>query len=39
MIVPLAAASTVHVAARIVTQRMADMGEHFVILNLRELPD
>src|ERR1700759_2649224 len=34
MIVPLAAASAVDVAARIVTQKMADnMGQHFVILN------
>jgi tripartite-type tricarboxylate transporter receptor subunit TctC len=34
MIVPLAAASAVDVAARIVTQRMADnMGQQFVILN------
>jgi tripartite-type tricarboxylate transporter receptor subunit TctC len=35
MIVPLAAASAVDVAARIVTQKMADnMGQQFVILNL-----
>src|SRR2546421_5102947 len=34
MIVPLAAASAVDVAARIVTQKMADnMGQQFVILN------
>src|ERR1700704_6740706 len=34
MIVPLAAASAVDVAARIVTQKMADnMGQHFVIMN------
>jgi tripartite-type tricarboxylate transporter receptor subunit TctC len=34
MIVPLAAASAVDVAARIVTQRMADnMGQQFVIMN------
>jgi hypothetical protein len=37
MIVPLAAASAVDVAARIVTQKMADnMGQQFVILNLPE---
>jgi tripartite-type tricarboxylate transporter receptor subunit TctC len=35
MIVPLAAASAVDVAARIVTQKMADnMGQQFVILNM-----
>src|SRR5262249_58042167 len=35
MIVPLAAASAVDVAARIVTQKMADnMGQQIVILNL-----
>src|SRR3954451_6744833 len=35
MIVPLAAASAVDVAARIVTQKMADnMGQQFIILNL-----
>src|SRR5258708_38697841 len=35
MIVPLAAASAVDVAARIVTQKMADnMGQQFVILNV-----
>src|SRR5262252_551931 len=35
LIVPLAAASAVDVAARIVTQKMADnMGQQFVILNL-----
>jgi tripartite-type tricarboxylate transporter receptor subunit TctC len=35
MIVPLAAASAVDVAARIVTQKMADnMGQQFVILNI-----
>src|SRR2546423_14474869 len=35
MIVPLAAASAVDVAARIVTQKKADnMGQQFVILNL-----
>src|SRR5437588_544671 len=35
MIVPLAAASAVDVAGRIVTQKMADnMGQQFVILNL-----
>src|SRR5436309_13401769 len=35
MVVPLAAASAVDVAARIVTQKMADnMGQQFVILNL-----
>src|SRR6201993_4156019 len=35
MIVPLAAASAVDVAARIVTQKMADnLGQQFVILNL-----
>src|SRR5712672_490427 len=34
MIVPLAAASAVDVAARIVTQKMADnMGQQFVIMN------
>src|SRR5258707_12885829 len=34
MIVPLAAASAVDVAARIVTQKMADnMGQEFVIMN------
>jgi tripartite-type tricarboxylate transporter receptor subunit TctC len=34
MIIPLAAASAVDVAARIVTQKMADnMGQQFVILN------
>src|SRR3954469_13130170 len=34
MIVPLAAASAVDVAARIVSQKMADnMGQQFVILN------
>jgi tripartite-type tricarboxylate transporter receptor subunit TctC len=34
MIVPLAAASAVDVAARIVTQKMADnMGQQFVIVN------
>ena len=34
MIVPLAAASAVDVAARIVTQKMADnMGQQIVILN------
>lgn len=35
MIVPLAAASAVDVAARIITQKMADnMGQQFVILNM-----
>jgi tripartite-type tricarboxylate transporter receptor subunit TctC len=35
MIIPLAAASAVDVAARIVTQKMADnMGQQFVILNM-----
>src|SRR5947207_15715145 len=35
MIVPLAAASAVDVAARIVTQKMADnMGQQFAILNM-----
>ena len=35
MIVPLAAASAVDVAARIVKQKMADnMGQQFVILNM-----
>src|SRR5258707_10183946 len=34
MIIPLAAASAVDVAARIVTQKMADnMGQQFVIMN------
>ena len=34
MIVPLAAASAVDVAARIVTQKMAEnMGQQFVIIN------
>ncbi|MDB5616798.1 tripartite tricarboxylate transporter substrate binding protein [Tardiphaga sp.] len=34
MIIPLAAASAVDVAARIVTQKMSEnMGQHFVILN------
>jgi tripartite-type tricarboxylate transporter receptor subunit TctC len=35
MVVPLAAASAVDVAARIVTQKMADnMGQQIVIINL-----
>jgi tripartite-type tricarboxylate transporter receptor subunit TctC len=39
MIVPLAAASAVDVAARIVTQKMADnMGQQIVILNLPGAP-
>jgi len=33
MIVPLAAASAVDVAARIVTQRWRQLGQQFVILN------
>ena len=39
MIVPLAAASAVDVAARIVTQKMSDnMGQQIAIINQRRAP-